>query len=255
MSYARRDVWHQKALDYIDRVFGARGLLSRPHGIETEAPDVRLALRAQTDETSRLVRHKPDRLVIAPGHRTAFAEAKGKRSVVADPTIYVEWDSWRCAALLGGAKRQHCFLVLVDCSSLVAGEQRGESARACWLWNIPWPHRIAVPMRPANADWGIQRPDVVLERIRAEAAEVSAEVGLGRSIGVNALEYLRGVGSGTPFFSFQWRAPELVRLDAFIERELLGMPEEGPPPEPPATTVVVPTAPPRQLELFSVVTP
>jgi hypothetical protein len=196
VSFAARASQHDKdAIPVVVSAFESVGFACYDLGTETDSDELHQALMSQYDETSIMLRFRPDRVFIRRGYRSVLCEIKSESQGY--PNFAMEADSYQ-AAHKWDADCERVMYAFVDLSQ--------EQARmvCCWVGDIPLPSQIRVPRR-----WDFEQQT---ERMRM--AYPGADVIPAR--------YVPGKQSGTPYFLIRKFSPYLKPFGQFMN-SLIGV--------------------------------
>lgn len=186
-TYANRNAMHEMAARRLDATFRRMGFTVAPWGVEADGKRIAELLRERYSPTARMVRYRPDRLVISDQHEF-LVEIKTEDGRYGN--FAVEIDSYAAAHqyMKGGASVFYVFSdPIMD--------------RACWAQEIVF-DTIYVPSR-----WGSE----TMERLKSEWPGKRLVL---RDWGSGA--------SGTPYFLIRKNARILQPLEEFLQDILRG---------------------------------
>jgi hypothetical protein len=182
------------AVPAVRRVFEQHGFTAHLMGTEGDPDALRAALRGQKDRTALLLRFRPDQTFVKPGLGAVLCEIKTEPG--GHHNYAVEADSYH-AAMRWSAAESRVVVVFADLGVTP------ETLLACWVDELPGPHRIRVPDR-----WDYRESMERLKTTFPDAALV-----------VETYRYA-GPGSGTPYFLVSKGLRALRPLPDFIRQEL-----------------------------------
>lgn len=191
------------ALPAVLSAWESAGFEAHACGQEADTEALRSALCAQSDATSRMLRFRPDRVLVKRGVRSVLCEVKSETKGYSN--YAVEVDSYLAARQWNAAYSHVCyaFVTLTRCKD--GGTWRVGEVVGCWANEIPEPSRITVPRR-----W--------------DAAKTLARLG-NEMPGVNLVPSEWRGGSGTAFFtipkSSRFLVPLRIFADALSERRVI----------------------------------
>jgi len=186
------------ALPMVLAVWEKQGFDAHKAGTETDVDALRKSLRAQNDPASRMMRFRPDQVLVKHGAGSILCEVKSEGRGYHN--FAVETDSWLATQSWEKAIGRVCYAF---------ADLKRDTVLACWSGDLPRPGRVRVPTR---FDW--------LETMARLAEEIP-------------WAYLEPVehqgGSGTAHFLVAKCADFLRPLDTFIRSEVLKVAHLGTP--------------------------
>lgn len=192
MSFRQRIRQHDEvAIPIVVERFKLFGFECFVTGTEVDSRELQLALRAQHDDTSLMMRFRPDRILISRGNRSLLCEVKSENKGYRNFAIEVE--SY-IAAILWNTASRNVMHALVDLSN-------NDLVICCWLNEIPKPKLIKIPRRR-----GFPR---AIGRVRQRFPDIPFETTEWKG------------GSGTPYFLLPKSSSFLTEFNAFVMAELL----------------------------------
>ena len=190
MGFATRARQHDgDATPMVVSLFESVGFVCYDLGTETDSDELHRALMSQYDETSIMLRFRPDKVFVKSGYRSLLCEIKSESQGY--PNFAIEVDSYQ-AAHKWDSDCERVMYSFVDLS------QEQARVACCWVGDVPPPTSIRVPRR-----WDFERQ---LERMAA--AFPGADM--------IPCQYIRGKQSGTPYFLIRKTSVYLKPFNQFI---------------------------------------
>lgn len=188
MDFERRQELHDEdAHRLLERRLEALGVRVFLFGAEHVGRELAEALREQPDPLARLIRHRPDRIVVIPRVTTFYAEIKSEAAGQDNFGVEVASDE----------VLQEIHSPTSPVAYMLCDLQDG-TVSCCWVEELPRTH-IDIP----------PRDDVKATHIRLAAAYPDAKI--------RELKWRPATGSGTPYFLVSKQHPSLRSLGNFLE--------------------------------------
>lgn len=186
MRWEQRKYQHDTVMDSYDAWLRSLGFRVFEGGIEVK-PELAELLRVRYDPTSRMLRYRPDRILVSDGAGTVLLEYKTEPGRYQNFSIEIDSYAAACQWAKAGATVFYIFAA-------------PDANKACWSHDIRF-DTVFIPSR-----WG---DDVVL-RLKREWPTKR----------IRRTKWRAGA-SGTPFFLVPKSAPYLKPLKQFIENDVL----------------------------------
>ena len=197
-SFAQRSSFHDgDASTRIAAIFQKHGWNISVIGQESDTKKLSSSLKEKNDQTSLMLRYRPDKVATRPGFNTIFVEIK--TAITTSENYAIEFRSWEFTSLWNPSGENVCYVFL--------DSNQENIPLACWGKDIPPPRRVRVPGR-----WDQN------EQIKRIFKRLPPDEQTHRpNVSIEVCNYY-GVGSGTAFFLLPKTSNFLIPLPEFLGR-------------------------------------